>query len=80
MFLLRGHIKIKTELPNFSSVPNATVNIQYGGLTFWREKGRHLLEMKSKYHFLMELGFYYKLTSGPIGQYRFYVSNLEREK
>lgn len=68
-FLLRDHINTTTELPSFSSVSYATATLQVWRSHILTREGRDdLLEIKNKYRFLVEFGFYSKLASGLIIQ------------
>lgn len=55
---IKSCIKTKTELPSFRPV---SLQIQKSHIL--SRESTDLLKVKNKYHFLMELGFYPKLTS-----------------
>lgn len=66
--LPRDHIETKAALPSFRLVHAPTVSLQIQRSHILSREGTDLLEVKNKYHFLMELGFYSKPTSGLIWQ------------
>lgn len=67
-FLLRGYKKAKTERPDFRPVHMPAVSLQMRSPQVVSKEGTDLLEIKNKYHFLVELGFYSKPTTGLICQ------------